>query len=64
MLQDGVAKALAEKCLIAHKHVSRTQLASLQLADKPLGLGKRSHQRMIFRTDFLATNLASRRSFD
>ena len=44
MLEDGVAKALAEKSLIADEDVGRAQLARLQFADEALGLGKGSHQ--------------------
>ena len=44
VLEDGVAKALAEKGLIAHEDVGRAQLARFQFADKALGLGEGPHQ--------------------
>ena len=44
VLENGVAKALAEERLVAHEHVGSTHLARFQLADKALGLGKGTHQ--------------------
>ncbi len=45
VFQNRIAKALAEKSLIAHKYIGRAQLARFQLADKALGLGEGSHVR-------------------
>ena len=44
MLEDGVAKALAEEGFIADEDVGRAQLARFQFADKALGLGEGPHQ--------------------
>ena len=46
VLENGVSKALAEESFIAHKHIGRTQLARLQFADKPIGLGESPHQKI------------------
>ena len=45
VLEDGVAKALAEESFIANEHVGGTQLARFQFADKPLRLGESPHQK-------------------
>ena len=43
VLEDGVAKALAEEGLVAHEDVGGAQLARFQFADKALGLGEGLH---------------------
>ena len=45
MLKDGIAAALAEKGLVAHQHISRLELARLELAEEAVGLaeGARRH---------------------
>ena len=49
MFENGVAKTLAEKSLIANKHISRTQLPRLKFADKAFGLGKSPHETVVGR---------------
>jgi len=45
VFDNSVAEALAEEGFVAYKHIGRAQLARLNFADKPLGLGKRPHQK-------------------
>ena len=44
VLENGVAKALAEEGFVAHEDVGRAQLARFQFADEAVGLGEGAHQ--------------------
>ena len=50
VLEDCVAKALAEKSFIADENVGRAQLARFQFADKAFGLGEGAHQNFVLAT--------------
>ena len=43
LLQDGIAAALAKERLVAHKHISRRQLAGLHIGHEPVRGGEAAH---------------------
>src|ERR1700751_5360405 len=58
MLEDRVAKALAEKGFVAYEDVGRAQFARLQFADKALGLGESPHQIVLTSEQFIIPDVS------
>jgi hypothetical protein len=62
VFENGVPKALAEESFIAHEHVRRTQLARFDLADKPIRLEERPHQKLSALETIVTNNSATSNS--